>query len=77
MIYDDKNNLVYVNRSEIIEPSPPDTSMLNKIREKKEYQFTRKDYDGVGTMYNEKGADYVIVATALDRVGLTALSQLQ
>ena len=77
MIYDDNNNLVYVNRSEITEPTAPDTGMLKKIREKKHYQFTKKGYDGVGTIYNEKGADYVIVATAIDRVGLTALSQLK
>ena len=77
MIYDDKNNLVYVNRSEITEPLPPDTAMLNKIRANTEYRFTENEYDGIGTIYNERAAGYVIVATALDRVGLTALSQLR
>src|ERR1043165_809175 len=77
MIYDDKNNLVYVNRSEIANPSVPDTLLLNKIRAKKEFHFSKNDYDGVGTLYNEKGTDYVIVATALDKVGFAALSQLQ
>jgi len=77
MIYDDKNNLLYVNRSEITDPSPPDTVMLNKIRAKKEYRFTVKEYDGIGTIYNESASNYVIVATAIDRVGLSTLSQLK
>ena len=77
MIYDNNNNLVYVNRSQITNPSAPDTSLLNKVRKKKELHFSEKNYDGVGAIYNEKETDYVIVATALDRVGLTALSQLR
>lgn len=77
MIYDDKNNLVYVNRSEITAPLLPDTLMLNKIRANREYRFTKNEYDGVGTIYNERATGYVIVATAIDRVGLTALSQLR
>jgi two-component system sensor histidine kinase ArlS len=77
LIYDSKNNLVYVNRSEITQPSPPDTAMLSKIREDIEYRFTHGEYDGVGTIYHERTTDYVIVATAVDRVGLTTLSQLR
>ena len=77
MIYDAKNNLVYVNRSEITQPAAPDTVLLNKIKQEKEYHFTENEYDGVGTMYNVKGNDYLIVATAFDRVGLATLSQLQ
>jgi signal transduction histidine kinase len=68
---------VYVNKSDITEPSPPDPAMLHRIRQKKEYHFTNKEYDGIGTIYNEGGDDYVIVATALDRVGLSALSDLR
>jgi signal transduction histidine kinase len=77
LIYDDNNNLVYVNRSEIARPPLPDTVILNKIRANREYRFTVKEYDGIGTIYNEQAADYVIVATAVDRLGLTALSQLR
>ena len=77
LIYDGQNNLVYVNRSEITQPALPDSMMLNKVRANKDYRFRIKEYDGIGTMYNEKAADYVIVATAVDRVGLTALSQLK
>src|SRR5262245_48218065 len=77
LIYDDKKNLVYVNRSEITRPPMQDTVMLNKIRSKKDYRFTVNEYDGIGTIYNERAADYVIVATAIDRVGLTTLSQLR
>ena len=35
LIYDNKNNLVYVNRSEITQPPPPDSALLNNIRAKK------------------------------------------
>lgn len=77
LIYDNKNNLLYVNRSEITRPPLPDASMLNYIRANKDYRFTIKEYDGIGTIYNEQAADYVIVATAIDRLGLTALSQLK
>lgn len=77
MIYDNKNNLVYVNRSEITNPSTPDTSLLGTIRKKKEFHFFERNYDGVGALYNDKGVDYVIVATAFDRVGWAALSQLR
>jgi len=77
MIYDGKNNLVYVNRSEISHPSTPDTSLLNLVRKKNQLHFSEGDYDGVGALYNDKGADYVIVATAFDRVGWAALSQLK
>ena len=77
LIYDDKNNLVYVNRSEIAEPPLPDTVMLNRIRANKDYRFTVNEYDGIGTNYHEQAAGYVIVATAVDRVGLTTLSQLR
>jgi signal transduction histidine kinase len=77
MIYDDKNNLVYVNRSEITNPSVPDTSLLSIVRKKREFHFSENNYDGVGAVYNERGADYVIVATAFDRVGWAALSQLK
>lgn len=77
MIYDNQNNLVYVNRSEITNPARPDTAMLNKIRSKIDYRFSEGEYDGVGAIYHEKISDYVIVATAKDRVGREALSQLK
>ncbi len=77
LIYDHKNNLLYVNRSEISMPSHPDTAMLNNIRANKEYRFTVKEYDGIGTVYHEKETDYVIVATAVDRVGRNTLFQLK
>jgi len=77
LIYDSKNNLVYINRSEITHPAPPDTTMLSEIRKKIEYRFTKGEYDGVGTIYHERTTDYVIVASAIDRVGRIALSQLK
>lgn len=77
LIYDDKNNLVYINKQEIKNPPLPDSIMLNKIRTDKDYRFTIKEYDGIGTIYNERAADYVIIATAIDRVGLSTLSDLR
>jgi signal transduction histidine kinase len=77
LIYDDKNNLVYVNKSALTKPELPDTGMLNNIRRKNEYHFSVDEYDGIGTMYHEKNVNYVIVATAIDRVGIIALSQLK
>lgn len=77
MIFDANNTLLYVNRSEVAQPSAPDNATLNKIRQKKEYRFIQNGYDGVGTVYNEKGSNYVIYATAYDRIGFTTLAELQ
>lgn len=77
LIYDHNNILVYNNRSEKTNPALPDTVMLNNIRATNDFQFSIKEYDGIGTIYNEKETGYVIVATAIDRVGLTTLSQLR
>jgi two-component system, OmpR family, sensor histidine kinase ArlS len=77
LIYDQNNNLLYVNRPDVTSPPLPDSLMLKIIRAKKNYLFTIEQYDGIGTIYNEKAAGYVIVATAIDRVGLATLSQLR
>jgi signal transduction histidine kinase len=76
-IYNDKNELYYSNRAIIAEPVKPTVSMLEMIRKDKEYRFSVGNFEGVGTIYNERANNYVIVATAIDRTGRNALEQLK
>jgi len=76
-IYNDKNEVVYINRSQIADPLNPTVATLDKIRTKKEYRFSLGEYEGIGTMYNEGTNNYVVVSTAIDVIGRNALEQLK
>jgi two-component system sensor histidine kinase ArlS len=76
-IYNEHNDLFYSNRKEISDRLRPSTAVLEKIRNDEEYNFSIGEYDGIGTIYKEGNNNYVIVATAIDRVGRNSLSQLK
>ena len=76
-IYNDKNELFYSNRSEIDDLLKPNNNLLEEIRKDKDYRFSIEEHEGVGTIYNEKTNNYVVVATAIDRTGRNALDQLK
>jgi two-component system, OmpR family, sensor histidine kinase ArlS len=76
-IYNAGDELLYRNKSEESDPLKFDPVLLNKIRQNKEYRFTDSDYEGVGVIYNDGKNNYVVLATAIDRTGISELSQLK
>ena len=76
-IYNTNNELLYANRSEIADELKPTDIVLSKIRTDKEYRFSVGKYDGIGTIYTERNNNYVVLATAIDRIGENALEQLK
>ena len=76
-IYNDRHELFYSNRLEVSDRLRPSIAVLEKIRNEGEYSFSIGEYDGIGTIYKEGNNNYVIVATAIDRVGRNSLSQLK
>jgi two-component system sensor histidine kinase ArlS len=76
-IYNENNELFYTSRTETNDLLRPTKNLLDQIRRDKEYRFSNGEYEGVGTIYNEKINNYVVVATAIDKTGRNALEQLK
>ncbi|HEX6849522.1 MAG TPA: hypothetical protein VF144_21195, partial [Chitinophagaceae bacterium] len=76
-IYNEKNELFYASRFDTNDLLQPTKNLLDQIRKENEYRFSNGEYEGVGTIYNEKINSYVVVATAIDKTGRKALEQLK
>lgn len=76
-IYNHKSELLYSNRYDQNDSLLPDEALLNKIRLDGEYRFAVNEYEGVGVLYTGGLNRYVVLATAIDRIGKNQLRQLQ
>ncbi|TAL46700.1 MAG: HAMP domain-containing histidine kinase [Chitinophagaceae bacterium] len=76
-IYNHKNELLYSNLSEQPDSLNPDTSLLNKIRLHGQFRFSAGEYESIGVVYKGQLNHYVVLATAIDRIGRNQLSQLK
>lgn len=67
-------NIVYKQPKDSIIPYLKDTTIYNKIKEKKLYTFTIDTREAVGLYYEESNA--YVIASAIDNVGLRKLKNL-
>jgi signal transduction histidine kinase len=75
IIYNYKNEVLYSSdRQQII---PVDTTLLNRIRLKKEIEFSLQDFEVIGFLFTSQFDRYTIVAAATDVYGLDALRNLR
>src|ERR1700733_5581013 len=73
-VYDEKNKPVFIDSS-----STPafDSTIVNKVRRNKEFRLENKNRQTLGIFYEDNQGDFVIVASAIDRIGLANLAQLK
>lgn len=55
----------------------PDNSLLQNIKEKREYDFSTNDFQGVGLYFDDKGHECYVIARGYDQFGLTRLNSLR
>lgn len=76
-IYNNNSELLYSNRPEKPDRQKTDPSLFDKIRKNKEYRFTEDKNEGVGIVYSDQQNSYIILATAIDKIGIAELNQLK
>jgi two-component system, OmpR family, sensor histidine kinase ArlS len=76
-IYNNNSELLYSNRPEKSDRQKTDPSLFDKIRKNKEYRFTEDKNEGVGIVYSDQQNSYIILATAIDKIGIAELNQLK
>ena len=74
-IIDNKNRLIYSSADDL----PPEVSsdFLRRVREEKRVEYLRNLNESLGLAYQEKGKDYVIIASAFDMYGRRKLINLR
>jgi signal transduction histidine kinase len=73
-IYDMSNRLVYCSLLE--DKDEIDKLTLNKIKLNEEYLFVNNNIEGIGILFKGKYDNYIVVASAHDKFGLTKLNYL-
>ena len=76
-IFNDRNELFYLNRPDIKDPLNPDIALLDKIRKVKKYEVSVDQYEIIGNIYKDGEITYVVIASAIDTTGIEALNQLR
>ncbi len=75
LVFDRNNRLIYSSLEDL--KISHTINFLNDIRSKKLIRGTVGDMEQVGVLYQEGGDDYVIIATAYDRFGISKLRNLR
>jgi len=76
LIFDEKNELIYSSLDD--ETIPYSITLIEQIRTNEDKYYVDEDGDEVvGVHYNESGHDYVVLASAYDRYGITKLKNLR
>lgn len=76
-IYNEKDELLYVNDKSIKEVEKTNHEFLKRIRLNKELRFSMNEFEAVGVALGDKFNNYVVLAQAIDKTGKENLSQLE
>lgn len=74
-IFDRKNSLVYSSADDLAQEIS--SELLQEIREEKRVEYTKNFHETLGLAYQEKGSDFVIIASAFDIYGRRKLINLR
>src|SRR5690242_1226337 len=76
LIFDKDNKLIYSSLDD--ETIPYSTHVIDQIRQREEKYYVDEDGDEVvGIHYKEQGQDFVVLASAFDRYGISKLENLK
>lgn len=75
LVYNNQNQRIY-NSAEHI-PTSVDTELLNRIRKAKEVKYRNQDKEALGMIFSNNGDDFVVIASALDKYGISKLQNLK
>ncbi len=76
LVFDENNELIYSSIDD--EPIPYSSNLIDQIRTKEDKFYVDEDGDEVvGVHYQEGGHDYVVLASAYDRFGISKLENLR
>jgi len=75
-LYDSNNKLIYDNSSAETNYSV-NVSSLNKIAKNKDYEFSFGRSEALGFNYSGKEADYKVIISAYDELGLNGIKSLE
>ncbi len=73
IIYDNTNQVIYESGSELVAIKP---EILTTIRQEKEYFWEEQNLEMYGTVVKNKDKDYVVLATAVDKYGISKQQNL-
>jgi len=73
-IYDKQNNITFISTENRWKLTPQE---LNKIKKAQKLSFKKEDRFVVGVYHQENNQEFIVVASAIDKVGSSKIKQLQ